>query len=381
MDDDDFENIYLEAIGQVSILRKDFEHKGFSCLNLNGNLILDITFLEPDLSNINVIDLKLADGTEIGRVVPVKGVTIGDLTTLPGDQIFYIWNYYRKNNKIPKQFASDILILKECFFPEYYKNLYNTSSFWGGFIHKTVETVHYKTNTDIICPDLNNPFSFPTIVNQSNSELSLESYNIYNVFLKKYHQLELLFNLVTVQQLKNIELDNIKEINAIYKNINKKELETITYIIEQFSTIGRQNKILDIFVKAYTKYRVICDQIFKEYGKEGNPLKEEKAYNNFIAFTEECSLNDTKDYISYESLWKKQSKPHNAKDLKIFINILSAYCIYRIRCSIAHKKLSEFIFESNKEHFDFMIDVALPLIKETVIDIFANENFKTLFAK
>ncbi|MDC5052666.1 hypothetical protein OHW28_06640, partial [Acinetobacter baumannii] len=61
------------------------------------------------------------------------------------------------------------------------------------------------------------------------------------------------------------------------------------------------------------------------------------------------------------------------------IKRINAYWIYRIRCSIAHTKLGEFIFEYNQENHEFIYEYANNLIKRTILCIFSNQNFKSLF--
>lgn len=37
------------------------------------------------------------------------------------------------------------------------------------------------------------------------------------------------------------------------------------------------------------------------------------------------------------------------------------------------------MFTMDQDHLDFMVDVGLPLIRETVIDVFSNQSFKEVF--
>ena len=376
--DNFFKEKYIQSLGEeIDSEPTDYQYKDFNALEFDNKLILDITSTEIHLLNSETINLKSFDNTDIGYIVLTKGAKINNYTDLSSDKVLYIWNEYRKNGEIPSTFKFDFLVIKKTHFEYYYDNHLKTSSLWGGFKHEIIQPANYKPVTEIFCPE--NSVIFPTATNESTSNSSLLSSNVFDIFLKKYHQLELIFNLIIVKQIQKININDLKKINSIYKNMNKDEIDTIFYIIVNFTSNSQKVKIFKIIEKAFLSYEEICEEILFEYGKESNPIKTDALKSKFIEFISKCNQDSPSNFSAYKEIAISLKFKNREDEFEIFTNKLISYMIYRVRCSIAHNKLSEFIFSTDQYHLDFMTDIALPLIKETVIDVFSNSEFNNLF--
>lgn len=379
--DNFFKEIYISASGVDSYLEiNEYTYKDFSGLEFDNKIILDINSIEIHISNDdNIINIKNHDNIDIGYIVLTKKEKIENYNDLSCDKILYLWNHYRKTSEIKNSFHCSFLVIYKDFFNDYYDNHLKTSSLWGGFKHEQMQVSNYKPVLELVCPE--NQIIFPTSFNEATSNSSSYSSNIYDIFLKKYHQLELVFNLIFVKQIQQIDINDLKQINSIYKNMNKDEIDAINYIVSNFSSENKKSKILKIIQLAFDQYSSICEELLFEYGKESNPLKTDDLKTKFHSFIEKCNQESPANFDAYKSICNTLKFKHKEGEFEGFVNKLTCYFIYRIRCSIAHSKLSEFIFSLDQDHLNFMTDIALPLISETVIDVFSNNDFNNLFTQ
>lgn len=376
--DEVFKRLYLEAIGkEVEESPTDYTFHDFVGLLFDNKLILDVYSKEPQITN-EELDLLDSNDQIIGYFVFTdKSKTISDFSICTADEILYIWNNYRKKGVIYDRFLCDFLVIQKSFFNNYYENYYETSSLWGGYKHTERECIEYKKIQKIRLPE--SKILFPTSINSFNSDMSVYSSNIYENFLKKYHQIELIFNLIFIKKLKNIDLESLKDIHSIYKSMNKSEFDAIFYIVSNYIT--NKVKYLEIFKKSYFNYYVVYNEIFHTYEKDSNPLSDSILRDKFHDFLTEVAQSNPVSEDDYFQIAKKPNIKfkNKADDFSNFLYKFISYTIYRIRCSIAHNKLGEFMFSMEQDHLNFMVDIGLPLIRETVIDVFSNQSFKEIF--
>lgn len=376
--DEEFKSLYLDAIDkELEESPVDYEFLSFTGLLFDNKLVLDVYSKESQIpeDGLNLLD---CNNRVIGYFVFTdKSKQISNFSTCTADEILYIWNKYRKSGVIYERFLCDFLVIEKDFFNNYYENYYETSSLWGGYKHTEREFIEYKKVQEIRLPE--SKIFFPTSINSFNSDMSVYSSNIYENFLKKYHQIELIFNLIFIKKLKTIDLENLKEIHSIYKSMNKSEFDAIFYIISNYVT--NKVKYLKIFEMAYFEHNDIYNEIFHNYEKDSNPLSDSTLRDKFHQFLTKVAQStplSEEDYFNIAQLKEIKFK-NKAEDFSNFVYKFISYTIYRIRCSIAHNKLGEFMFTMDQDHLDFMVDIGLPLIREAVIDVFSNQSFKEIF--
>ena len=227
-----------------------------------------------------------------------------------------------------------------------------------------------------------NIFKFPTPFHKNTSINNLISVSPFDKYLKTYHQIELLFNLIMVKAIQKIDISSINNINSIYKDLGKNEFETIVYIIDKYSKIDE--KYLKIIVDGFTNNENLCEEFLQKYSKSSNPLSDIVRWEKFKKFAIKSnqsgciSLDDFFNIACDENV--AFSKPTQKQDFINIIRRINGYWIYRIRCSIAHNKLGEFIFESNESHYEFVYNYGLPLLTTTLSCIFADKDFEQLFS-
>lgn len=356
----------------------DYVNHDFSSLLYDNKIIINVYDMECHLSTEEIIKLSL-NNQDIGYIVSTNRVDDpnNNLSNFTADEILFIWNYYKKQGIIPNKLENNFLVIYQNHAESYFNKFYGKESLWGGFNHTEYTPTPSKKTEKIYLPDLE--IKFPTDLNLINSKTAINSNSIFDLFLKNYHNIELLFNLIFLRELRRIDINNISEASSIYKKLNKDEIESLKYLISEFT----MNKIilLELIIKSFNDYPVITKEILYEYGKDSSPVKDSVVRSKFNDFIEKCILDAPGNIGEYLVISKNKKFKSDEKSFIDFINNFIAYFIYRIRCSIAHKKFGEFIFSENEESKNFMIDISLPLIKNTTMEIFSNHKFKAIFSE
>ncbi len=248
------------------------------------------------------------------------------------------------------------LALKQERLQEYLQDYNEYSSIWGGFypekLHqapKTIRTTKIKAIKNL---------TLPTEWHKQNMLRAIQQPYAFERFLKKYHLLELLFDWQIVSEIKDLELSNdLSNVGVILRNYSRKDIERLNYVLEK--GINDYYIIASLLSKVET-FMDTAKNIFYEYGKDSNPLKDYLKFEDIINIGGFSKTNlETKKLIN-------RNKP-----FEIFIYKITAYWIYRIRSSIAHQKIGEYLMTSDDE--DFVTQFCEPLIDEIIKQCFSDE--------
>lgn len=255
------------------------------------------------------------------------------------------------------------LVLKSEYLVKYLDEYKLSSILWGGFYHgddnKTSDPI-LQPKTEIIC--LAN-LDLRTIYHHENAQRAIQQPYAFERFLKNYHLLELLYDVIVVKKVQALGED-IYGASKILKEYNKGE--DMDRLKDVISSKLNSDKIRP-FLDAIIPFKDIAVEIFYTYGKsDSNPLLVSKEdFDNPLKFT---------NIITHGGFSLDNVKTHNntkQEDYHKFIIKLTAYYIYRIRSSIAHSKMGEFLLTSTKpEHEKFMVKFAEPLLQEVLIQCF-----------
>ena len=144
---------------------------------------------------------------------------------------------------------------------------------------------------------------------------------------------------------------------------NREDIRNITTLIDEYVD---DITIIENIINQAHFYLSIIQDIFFDYGKDSNPLKDEIRWNKFKQLLIGQKLNFTEA--------KNLGLANNQNDFKSFILKIISYWIYRIRSSIAHNKIGEFILEES--HQSFLVEVGEEILLEVIKQIFSSEKFK-----
>lgn len=297
-----------------------------------------------------------------------------------------IGDFLELNNPSEKyRFNSDYLIIDENELSRIEPYLDNCE-LWGGFSLKE-PSQSYKVNiSELLIP--NNNFRFPSLQHERNLLSAIESNHAFYQFLRLYHQFELLFKVGRLHGLKAtldslsydrtdyLELNNQissiavnTELNLleylITKSVYKLTKEDFKLLIKQFKNNFSDNDIVNVAKKLFQE-----NPIQKE-----NPLKEGSIWDGFIQYitnqkNSTCKANLTRDCDDFES---------DNKYKEAWSKLLS-WWVYRIRCSIAHNKFGETIFDiGDQQNEKFIIEFGIPMIKILLMSLFSDSDFMDLF--
>jgi len=266
-------------------------------------------------------------------------------------------------------FKSHYLLVNKNFIDQYKNEYLESSALWGGFTHEIKRGKYKKQNKDITLP---NQIFIPSLRHKADLAKAISASSGFDRFLKLYHQLELLFDVIFVSKIRSLPKENIEGFSTVIKDYQRKELDILKNILKDYTS--NPSAILNI-MKNCPPYIDVMDSVFQDNSKDGNPNAPDKSTTKWINF---LSFLQGSDHTSSKA--KELGLVQNPKDdqLEAYILQTAAYWIYRIRCSIAHNKIGEFIF--NDSHEEFVVEIGERLIKEVIQQIFSNSQLKAILA-
>ncbi|MDP3445397.1 MAG: hypothetical protein Q8T08_21270, partial [Ignavibacteria bacterium] len=317
-----------------------------SAVNVNYDREQDSVFIQDEKDS------------QLGELLLCRGdaYNISSMT----DELFcaYINEVPKIEFGLPGNYKFDYLIMKVGKYP-YYKKYYKfSSSMWGGFIHndqyESIST-SYKIRTPIIKVN-----KYSSIPNNSILDIAIKSvlqFSPFERFLRLYHQVELLFDWYFVQSIKGLN-DDLVGLGKILNEFRGNELSLLLSIIKlKCHDVDSIVKIINIIQwdipNPPNYFYQKSDEIFNKYSRESNP------FNNRTDKFEEIFKNGgfSRDNLKNAGL---TSPSYEESIMKI-----TSYWLYRVRCSIAHNRLGEYIMMPEDEKF--IVDFAEPLIKEILV--------------
>lgn len=232
-----------------------------------------------------------------------------------------------------------------------------TSAAWGGFV-PCEEALPIATSVnDAESSVIKAERLLPARTNRHKLALqrATESSIAIDRFLHLYHFLELDFDHELVKRIKATDIENTTELNRILSR-GRDELDRLHLVLEEFVDF---NALESIF-SSLQEHNDVAINVFYEYGKEHNPLKDRKAFEALFA---------TNPSVTFESLKKiKERDKLNVKftatqdEYYTAMIKLASYWVYRIRCCIAHNKIGEYHMQT-PEDMRFVSEFGEPLVR------------------
>lgn len=262
------------------------------------------------------------------------------------------------------QFSRHYAVIDEPEFERYRQSYANGAPLWGGFHHGTSSPGYQGQIASLTAlPGI----EAPTLHHARSFRLITLATGPREQFLRTYHTLELLFDYVTFRKLVAAGED-LQGFGRIMSSYHRGELDRLKSIVSDFcSGTERIAERLRLLVP----HRTRAEEMFQIHGKDGNPLKDDAKWNNFLTILEAGSL----DAIGA----KKEKLIGSESGFAEFISGIAAYQIYRIRSSIAHSRIGEFLLTDDDDQF--IADFGLPLVSEVASQVFSNGDLAALKAR
>ncbi|WNN76252.1 hypothetical protein RKS58_23655 [Lysinibacillus capsici] len=333
------------------------EKKSDEFFSVNDKVAIKIFELSPQYKHENPISIYNQNSIEIGSIFYLNPALEKNILEI-SDWLYvaYLSDVNVDELDILKyKFKYSYLIIEEQYLEEYLEFYFETAPLWGFLTHKQehlTTTPHEKESIT-----LRRDLAFPTDLHLNNAIRVLRQPFHFERFLKSYHHLELLFDKIVFDEIKKLNENNLKDFGKLIKSFDEKECAKLFSVLDKKVT-----DISEIIIELnkVALFKDLAKEVFFEYGKVGHdPLK-----NDFSLFEAIYDIGFSEENCKT----KLHNKADNPTKYRKFILELTAYWIYRIRCSIAHNKIGEFIFQDEDE--PFIIEFAEPLLNAVLMQVF-----------
>lgn len=262
----------------------------------------------------------------------------------------------------PHTFQKNYVILNEIHLNHYLVKYFHSAPIWGGFSHLPPSVAVKREYETLTATD---GIVFPTRFHEMAFSRYIAANNAFERFLRLYHSLELIFDFIIFKSIQKLGNDMVGY-GAISRAHGKSEIDRLKYIMamccEDWERIS--NKFRPI-----TNFKSKAIAIFQDHTKDGNPLGDHGKWSKVF---ENCVAGQTTESDF------KNAKIIDNKDgsYPAIVASISAYWIYRVRSSIAHSRVSEFIFEDSDE--EFIVHFVEGILEEVVRQVFSSSKLKSL---
>lgn len=310
-------------------------------------------------------DLEIEDETGAGfaTLCFTRGKRVDDLNTLTSWQYAAFLSECSANDigsHVPYTFSADFVVVDRDRLEEYLDRYRDGSTIWGGFSHDEFELSDWRRPASNIRARAG--ILTPTIHHQEAFHRFLHANNSFDRFLRLYHTVELLFDYVTFKKIQRLGND-LAGYGEVMRDQTRSEFERLCAIFSEFC--GSPDEIGSLMNLA-VGHEANCRTIFQDYSKDTNPLKDNK-FDEFWILVAGGGVSVTN--ISAAKIAKQA-------DASRLLIKAAAYWVYRVRCSIAHNRVGEFILTD--AHDDFVGGFATPLLAGIVEQLLSNQDFKDL---
>lgn len=353
----------IEDIRIINDVRDFSEYKyseDLSFIKINDYVVHQIELMnnsyEENVTNTN-IDLS---GVTIGDIFYLKARNL-EIAEFTEFQFYAFLSECESSDLVLPSFSFkyNYLIVHQDYIDEFHLKYSSTSSIWGGFkITELISSISYykkSVHTIYIREELRelDPFAQDSIIRALDQKHSFER------FLKLYHLLELEFDYSLIKKIQtlNISVDS-NQIGSLLNDYSRTETDRLLELVESTCTdVAR----LAVLLNKVKNHLDIAENIFIKFGKNKNsPI----ILNDIFKFRDLTS-----DPAGFESAAQVQKLAGiQLVNYNKFIHNVTSYWIYRIRCSIAHFKIGEYILTRDKE--DFIVEFAEPLLLEVLIQFY-----------
>lgn len=314
--------------------------------------------------SVSLIDVKRPDGNDLGLLLLSKYRkfdSFGDFS-LSEFLAYLVEVPVAIFGILPYKFQKDYLVVSQNFGEAYQQQYYHSAPIWGQFTHSPPPASHGEVITALTAM---NGIALPSQHHLEAFSRYVHSKNPLERYLRLYHCVELLFDAVIVLKIKKLGAD-IREFSSIMGEHGKGELDRLRAISLGFITAPEN--LAARFVKV-TNYAPLATKVFQDFSKDGNPVSPKDQSVRWQRLLSDLAAGRYRENDLNKSIIGKEKYDD-------FVCKTASYWIYRIRCSIAHSRVGEFILEDS-EH-DFIVEFAEPLLLEFVRQVFTAQTLHDL---
>lgn len=332
---------------------------------VNDHVALKLTSVSPRYERESVIVIYQSDGvTELAYLVTCQGQAFqyGGASEVLAAAFLEDAQYsdiVDKDNNSRRDFVFhyDYLVISSLNHRDYISHYQPGSGLWGGFVHVeelgSKRTSYESKSPTIVAKQdvlIRSDASKDTLWRAIDHPSPLERY------LKLYHLLELIFDLDLVKQIQGLGAD-LKGIGKLLNDYSgDKEFDRLIKVIKRYCPEKSEAIIESALALSLTnpKYHSKIVEMLFEYPKDSNPYLEKRSdFEKVLAAGfSKSELKNNKLSNDYNHLTK-----------------FAACMIYRVRCSIAHSKIGEYLLTYADE--EFVAEVAEPLLRRILLEVYS----------
>lgn len=311
------------------------------------------------------VDVQIIDseGNELGTLCFIRDV--GDVQEFTDHQLIaYLLDckeqeYRAGIAKITKPY----LVLHADKYAVYNDSFMSSAPIWGHFSHEINTNFSHKVAVSTLTAT---EVKLPTIYHQESILRAIQQPYGFERFLKTYHLLELLFDHDYISELRALPED-LRGFNKVLKEYSvNKEIEKLRKVI--FKRQANINlSVLATLLNQVKRYDSTAKEIFFEYGSDANPIKKDDHKSAMERFEE---LLTEPEPFNFDTVRRVRLSSNEEKYNKFLIDI-TTYWIYRVRCSIAHNKIGEYLMKYEDE--SFVVEFIEPILKHLISESFKDE--------
>ncbi|WP_313613134.1 hypothetical protein [Agrobacterium sp.] len=337
---------------------------GYLCVS--DLVAIAVEVVSPMWNRAEDCELKTSGGQSFGTLCFTK-----DLGRVDRDELTQ-WRYaaYLADSEVTDvteatyAFKRDYIVIDASFLVSYLSEYRDGAPIWGGFSHESYNPSYWSRSGPEIIAKKN--ISPPTEVHAVNFARLTAAGNNFERYLRMYHCVELLFDYVIFKKIKRLN-DDLFGYAEVMKENSRVELDRLKILIREYCK--DVDKLADALHGA-AAFEVTCREIFQTFSKDGNPLGDEARWSKVWPFILGQNLSLTN---------MRTARIANDADVYgKFVIDLAAYWIYRVRCSIAHNRVGEFIITD--DHDEFVGKFACSLLGTVLEQLLADEDFRSLNA-
>ncbi|SEI01736.1 hypothetical protein SAMN02799636_04961 [Methylobacterium sp. 275MFSha3.1] len=259
------------------------------------------------------------------------------------------------------QFTRDYAVIDASELERYVADYKAGSALWGGFHHGASSVPYAGWKRDIVARP---KVILATEYHRRSFMLTALAASPQEQYLKLYHTIELLFDYVTFRKLVKSG-NNLAGFGKVMSTYQRSELDKLKAIFKEYCENPRA---VASKMPALAPYLDRAEDMFQAHSKEGNPLGTDDQWARFCDLVRSGAI-DFEDFKRVKLCQKIDSYDE-------FITKIAAYHVYRIRSSIAHSRIGEYVLSESDN--DFITTYAIPLIEEITIQIFSGEGMSEL---
>jgi hypothetical protein len=311
---------------------------------VDGLYPLPVICASASMPRSAIIDVQDQHKQPLGMLVTCKGSEFEIGKFGAAHLAAYLFEVSPDQYSQPGRFSTDYLLVKKERLKEYKDTFMNSSSIWGGFWHEE-QNLPSTPATSVPSPIVAClGIKLPTPLHVAAARRSAIVPYAFERYLKLYHLLELSFDHDTVMRIQSLgdDLHGIGKILAQHKKEEHERLKQL--IIEKCSDPAAVAVCLEQ-ICGERKWDATTDSIFFDFGKDHNPFANKQAQFRQmitgIGFTEQGAADS--------GLLSQGEIAQGA--FQTLVLKTAAYWIYRVRCSIAHNRIGEYVMKPEDEEF------------------------------